>query len=151
MSVRRLLSTCGSLPAVCVVGSSTRSSSIAGEASTPLWPFSSFWGVGRYHVPAASLLPHFRVQQFLWSYPLLSWCFKWAPSPPLPPMMPWLPVCFPLALAVCTDTPFSDDLVRCSCDKLSAAPLTVLVLSTVPPSHAKGYVSLVTSLPHVVH
>jgi len=65
--------------------------------------------------------------------------------------MPWLPVCFPLAPAVCRGTQFSVDLVRCSCDKLSAAPLTILVLSTVPPSHAKGYVSLVTSLPHVVH
>jgi hypothetical protein len=150
LSVRRLLSTCGSLPGVSVVGSSTRSSSIAGEASTPLWPVSSFWGVGRYHVHAVSLLPHFRVQPYLWSYPLLS-CFKWAPSPPLPPMMPWLPVCFPLALAVCTDTPFSDDLVRCSCDKLSAAPCMILVLCILPPPHAKGYVWLMTCLPHVLH
>jgi hypothetical protein len=98
-----------------------------------------------------SLLPYFRVQPYLWPYPLLSWCLKWAPSPPLPPMISWLPVCFPLAPAVCAGTRFSDDLVRCSCDKLSAAPRMILVLCILPPPHAKGYVWLMTCLPHVLH
>ena len=44
--VRRLPSTCGCSPVVSVVGSSTRSSSISGAASTPLCPIPSFWACG---------------------------------------------------------------------------------------------------------
>ena len=66
-------------------------------------------------------------------------------------MMPWLPVCFPVAPAVCAGTHFSDDLVRCSCDKLSAAPRMILVLCILPPPHAKGYIWLMTCLQHVLH
>jgi hypothetical protein len=50
LSVRRLFSTRGSLSAVSVVGSSTRYSSIAGAASIPLWPVSSFLRVGALSV-----------------------------------------------------------------------------------------------------
>jgi hypothetical protein len=128
LSVRSLLSTCGCLSAVSVVRSRTRSSSFAGAASTPHWPVSYFWGLGRYQVPAVFLLSYFLVQTYLWPYPPVSRCFKWAPSLPLTPMMPWLPVCFPLAPAVCAGTQFSFDPLRCSCDNLSAAPLTILVL-----------------------
>jgi len=35
-------------------------------------------------------------------------------------------------------TQFADDPVRCSCNKLSAAPRTILALCTPPPPHAKG-------------
>ena len=94
---------------------------------------------GPYQLPAVSLPPYFRVQLCLWPYPLLSWCLKWAPSPPLSPMMPRSPVCFPLVPAFCAGMQFSDDPIRCSCDKLSAAPRMILVPCTLPPPHAKGY------------
>jgi len=139
LKVRHLPSTSCRSPAVSVVVSSTRSSSIAGTATTSLWPISSFWGVRRYQVPAVSLPPHFRVQPCLWPYPVLSWCLKWTPSPLLPPMMPWLPVCFPPALAICSGTQFAEDPGRCSCNKLSAAP-RILAFCTLPPPHAKGCV-----------
>ena len=65
--------------------------------------------------------------------------------------MPWLPVCFPPAPAVCAGKQFADDPVHCSCNMLSAAPSMILALYTLPPPHAKWYVCPVTCLPHVLH
>ena len=150
LSVRRLPSTGGLSPNVSVVSSSTLSSSITAAASTPLWPFSSFWGWGRYQVPAVSLPPYFRVEPCLWPYPLSSCCLKWAPSPPLPFMMPWFPVCFSSAPTICAGTQFADDPDRWTCNTLPA-PRMILALCILPPLHANGYVGPVTCLRHLVH
>ena len=127
LSVRRLPSTCGRLPAVSVVFSKTRFSSI-GMSYNPLWPVSYIWAWGCYQKLAVTL-PYILVQTCLSPYPQLSWVLKCPPSQPLPPMMPWLPVCFLLAPAFCAGTQFSNDPVRCSCDMLSAAPLMILIQS----------------------
>ena len=57
LSVLLLPSTFSRSPTVTFVDSSTRSSSVAGTASTPLWPISSFWGVGALS-GACSVCPH---------------------------------------------------------------------------------------------